>query len=116
MLQNNQPLSIDFDQGIRSLGSRDTHIRYLLRFTDDDTYVKLRTCVAIHDWRQAFHYAHTLKGLSAQLCLAKVFESCSSLCELLRNPDFVNEYAVSNQFVVLAKAYSNAVRLIKMLV
>lgn len=116
MLQTNQPLSIDFDQGIRNFGSHDTHIRYLLRFTDDDTYVKLRTSVANHNWRKAFRYAHTLKGLSAQLCLAKVFESSSSLCELLRNPDFVNEYAVSNQFEALAKAYSNAVRLIKTLV
>ena len=59
--------------------------RFMAKFLHDDSYDNL--CLAIRDGRRedAFHAAHTLKGVIASLSLTKLFTSVEKITEFLRS-------------------------------
>ena len=80
--------SIDMEEGIRCTGNQPAlYLRFLKRFPEDPSFIAL--CIALEEKRlqDAFCYAHTLKGLTAQLGITALYYSASDLCELLRTGD-----------------------------
>lgn len=59
--------------------------RFALMFLQDGTMAQLRRAVACDDREQAFHMAHTLKGLALNMSFDRLAASSSALTEQLRS-------------------------------
>ena len=53
----------------RFFGKREMCERYVIRFLEDPNYEEMIKAIREKDTEQAFHYAHTLKGVCANLSL-----------------------------------------------
>ena len=58
--------------------------RFALKFLQDDSFAALCSAMEEGSREQAFHAAHTLKGVCANLCLDRLLASASRLTEVLR--------------------------------
>ena len=79
-----QQLGGDFAQVEKRLSSEPLVRRFITKFLDDGSFSEL--CIAMEEgsWHKAFRAAHTLKGVSGNLSLNRLFSSASQLAELLR--------------------------------
>ena len=79
-----QNLDGDFVQAEKRLSSEDLVKRFLTKFLDDGSFSQL--CIAMEegDRDKAFRAAHTLKGVSGNLSLSRLYISVSQLTEVLR--------------------------------
>ena len=79
-----QNLDGDFDQAEKRLSSEALIMRFLTKFLDDGSFSQL--CIAMEegDRDKAFRAAHTLKGVSGNLSLSRLYLSVSQLTEVLR--------------------------------
>lgn len=50
----------------RFFGKREMCERYVIRFLEDPNYEEMIKAIREKDTEQAFHYAHTLKGVCAE--------------------------------------------------
>lgn len=76
---------VDPDEGIRRAGQCEAlYFRFLRRFAEDETFWVLGRALEENDVSAAFLYAHTLKGLCAQLAVNGLLAPIGELCELLR--------------------------------
>lgn len=70
------------------LGGNELLIRKLLgKFEDDRSFKELTEALKAEDVQTAFRMAHTLKGVSANLGLDRLFAKASDMTELLRAED-----------------------------
>lgn len=60
-------------------------IRFLGKFKDDDMLEPLETSMEKKAWEELFRAAHNLKGVCQNLGIARLADSSSELCELVRN-------------------------------
>lgn len=58
--------------------------RFLLRFPDDPSMQQLLDSLSQQNYTEAFHAAHTLKGVAANLAFTQLQQSASALTEALR--------------------------------
>lgn len=58
--------------------------RFIAKFLQDDSFAALCSAIEEGSREQAFHAAHTLKGVCANLCLDRLLASASQLTEVLR--------------------------------
>jgi HPt (histidine-containing phosphotransfer) domain-containing protein len=58
--------------------------RFLYLFLDDDSYERLEGAMGAGDDGEAFRAAHTLKGVSQNLCFTRLYEASAALTEALR--------------------------------
>ena len=80
----NQPL-IDYDEGIRLCGGNAQLYADMLRlFFSDPSLMRLEDAISRADTQSAFLQAHTLKGLSSQLALLRLYDESAFLCDILR--------------------------------
>ena len=79
-----QQLGGDFAQVEKRLSSEALVGRFLAKFLDDGSFSEL--CIAMEDGdrHKAFRAAHTLKGVSGNLSLNRLFSSASQLADVLR--------------------------------
>ena len=79
-----QKLDGDFEQAEKRLSSEALIRRFLTKFLDDGSFSQL--CIAMEegDRDKAFRAAHTLKGVSGNLSLSRLYLSVSQLTEVLR--------------------------------
>lgn len=79
-----QRLGGDFAQVEKRLSSEALVRRFLAKFLDDGSFSEL--CIAMEEGTRgkAFRAAHTLKGVSGNLGLDRLFSSASQLAEVLR--------------------------------
>lgn len=78
-------LGMNLDQTLaRFVGNEALLFRFLGRFADDKTFSQLTDAMASGDREQAFHAAHTLKGVAGNLGLDNLFNAVSPLVEALR--------------------------------
>ena len=84
---------IDTATGLRQLDFDDAlYAHFLTAFSQDDSALRLQSALARRDGKAAFSCAHELKGLAAQLGLARLAERTDRLCAMLRDssaPDAV---------------------------
>lgn len=59
--------------------------KYLEKFLKDSNYQELSGALSVENYRDAFLYAHNLKGLCANLGIGDLAKSSGDLCEALRN-------------------------------
>lgn len=79
-------------------------IKYVSKFPDDDSYRRLVDAMCIQkNYKQAFVYAHTLKGLAQTLGFTKLALCSGAVTEALRN----DQYALAEiKLPDLTRAYN----------
>ena len=65
----------------RFFGKREMCERYVIRFLEDPNYEEMIKAIREKDTEQAFHYAHTLKGVCANLSLWRMQDAVSGVVE-----------------------------------
>lgn len=77
---------VDCDSVVeRFVGRWDLYLKLAKKFPYDSSYQKMLEAIDHKDVDAAFRYAHTLKGLCANLSFAKLQQECSILVECLRS-------------------------------
>ena len=59
--------------------------KFVLKVLNDSSYALLCSSLEARNMPEAFRAAHTLKGISQNLSLTKLYESSHEMAELLRN-------------------------------
>ena len=77
----------DYEEVLARLYSEDLIRKFLLKFLNDGTYNLLIEMLSVGNYQEAFHAAHTLKGLCENLGLTNLYQSSSKLTEALRAND-----------------------------
>lgn len=79
---------IDLARALRLTGADYAlYLRFLRRFPQDDSLLRLRAALAAGDAQEAFCCAHTLKGISLQLGITALSAPAGALCDILRTRD-----------------------------
>lgn len=74
----------NYDEVVSRL-RKDTIIqKFVVKFLDDKSFGELKEAVEAGDAEAAFRAAHTLKGVTQNLSLAKLFSYTNQLTDLLR--------------------------------
>lgn len=77
---------VDYDGAMeRFMGRSDLYLNFIKKFLEDSSYQCMLEAIENKDVDTAFRHAHTLKGLCANLSLAKLRQECSELVECLRS-------------------------------
>lgn len=84
--------------------------RFLIKFPEDDSFFALTEALAEKDMETAFRMAHTLKGLSLNIGLEKLYRAASQLVEELRSGEWKD---VSTEMKQVENEYALAVSAIK---
>lgn len=74
----------DYDEVFSRLRKDERIQKFVVKFLDDKSFGELKAAVEAGDMDMAFRAAHTLKGVSQNLSLSKLFECTNKLTELLR--------------------------------
>lgn len=79
-------------------------VKYVRKFPDDDSYRRLVDAMCVQkNYKQAFVYAHTLKGLAQTLGFTELALCSSAVTEALRN----DRYALAEaKLPDLTRAYN----------
>lgn len=84
-IQRLKDCGVDVDGTVRRLMNKvDLYERLLRRFPEDQSYDQLKNALKEGRVEDAFHAAHTLKGVSGNLGLNRLMEADSILVEVLR--------------------------------
>ena len=73
-----------YEEAMSQLRKEDRIVKYLGMFLRDDSFAMLKDGMETGDMEKAFRGAHTLKGVSANLALARLRRLVSDLTEDLR--------------------------------
>lgn len=96
----------------RFVGNEGLLFRFLNRLPGETTYAQLREAMAAGNAQEAFHHAHTFKGVVGNLGLGTLFDAVSPVVELLRAGEMEQAEA---QFPPVAAAYEYAIKTIQSL-
>lgn len=99
----------------RFMGNEALFLKFLLKFKDDTNYSGLIESLDQENYEEAFKYAHTLKGVSANLGLDPICRPVSELTELLRGKTAaeIDQGQVAEQRETLKEAYERFIKLIE---
>lgn len=77
--------NVDVDKALeRMKGNKDVYKDFLTEFFEDPDFTELKRSIDEENAKEAFEYAHGLKGMAANLGLDAVHEHLSVLVEILR--------------------------------
>lgn len=83
--------AIDAETAIeRFMGNEGLYLKYLCRFSEDDTYQELQKALDSSDCQNAFVAAHTLKGVCGNLGMERMTAVLTKQVEYLRKDDMQN--------------------------
>lgn len=77
-------MGADYEGVLGRLGSEKLIGKFLKKYFETDEYEILEKAVAGENWKDAFMYAHNMKGFGLNLSLTEFAEAGSVLCEALR--------------------------------
>ncbi|MBR4749342.1 MAG: Hpt domain-containing protein [Abditibacteriota bacterium] len=60
-------------------------VRFVKKFALNTDFAEFETCLAQKDYAEAFRHIHSVKGMSANLSMTRLFKSSDVLCEALRH-------------------------------
>lgn len=108
-----QQLGGDFAQVEKRLSSEALVRRFLAKFLDDGSFSEL--CIAMEDGdrHKAFRAAHTLKGVSGNLSLDRLFSSAAQLADVLRPEGAAIPAGAHARFEEVKQDYQLTVRAIR---
>lgn len=79
---------VDLDATLaRFAGNEALYEKFLRRFPADPNFAGIAPALAREDWDGALRYAHTLKGVSGNLGLTRLFEACGAVVQDLRQEE-----------------------------
>ena len=74
----------NYDDVMSRLRADDRVKRFLLKVADDKSFATLCDMLAAHNMEEAFRAAHTLKGVSSNLSLTRLYDAAHEITEALR--------------------------------
>jgi HPt (histidine-containing phosphotransfer) domain-containing protein len=77
-------MDADYDEVLGRLRKDDRIKKFLLKLPNDPSYEALCNSLAKKDVEEAFRAAHTLKGVSQNLSLTRLYHSAAELCDAMR--------------------------------
>lgn len=108
-------VGVDYDEVLkRFMGKEDFYLRMLKKFLDDKNFGELKKAVDEKDWKVAFTYAHTVKGLCGNLGLNGIMDYVAPLTEELRSEPY-DEEIIRNDMQNVVKLYDKTVEIIRSL-
>ena len=115
MKEQLETVGVQYDEVLkRFMGKEDFYLRMLKKFLNDHNYDGLKQAVERKDWKEAFVYAHTVKGLCGNLGLGNLLEHVSALTEEVRSEPYDEQRIVGGMQDVTA-AYEQTVAVIQAL-
>ncbi len=88
----------------RFVGSTDLYGKYLCAFPQDENFAHIAPALESDDFEAALTAVHTLKGVSGNLGMDRLFAACSETVALLR----AQQYEQAKQsYAVLKAAYDD---------
>lgn len=97
----------DYEQVLNRMAGSDAFaVRFLKKFCEDDTYMKLKQAATGGDADEIFRAAHTLKGVTANLGLKPLYEKTCVLVEITRNGGLDG---ADNALAAITEAYEDIV-------
>lgn len=79
------------------------YFKFLAKFLEDNNFTNLRNCLSEGLTKEAFFYAHTLKGIISNLALKGLYEKLNIVVEHLRGDDLEK---ARNSFFYLEENYN----------
>ena len=102
---------IDMAEGIcRTGGNSQIYLRFIKRFPDDPTFHLLTAAFEKKHFQEAYVYAHTLKGLCAQLGITALISPAEHICTLLKSCDSTSLSMAENLLEEMTFLYTAIVR------
>lgn len=98
----------------RFMGNENMYLKFLKKFPGDQNYQNLGTSLEAGNYEEAFRYAHTLKGVAANLGLVPMQTTVSGIVEELRskNNGDVDTAKINAMWQELKKIYEQFVEII----
>lgn len=94
----------------RFVGNEALYEKFLLKFLSDPNFPGLKACVDAKNYTDAFQYAHTLKGVSGNLGLNKIYYLVHPIVEKLRKGD---SEGIEELMIPLEETYQSICDLIR---
>lgn len=111
--QSLEALGMDLNQTLaRFVGNEKLLFRFLNKLPQDETFEKLKQAIDAGDTEDAFHQAHTLKGVVGNLGLDDIFNAVDPMVETLRQGQLEESKAL---FPPVETAYVKAIETINSL-
>ena len=74
----------NYEDVVSRLRADDRIKRFLLKVVEDKSFSNLCAMLAEHNMQEEFRAAHTLKGVSSNLSLTRLYDSAHEITEALR--------------------------------
>lgn len=103
----------DYSEALTRLMNEKLMERFLQKFLLDPSFGELKEAMANKDGEKAFRASHTLKGVSANLSLKKLYDSSSLLTETLRNSNGMIPEESYALFDTVSDDYNTVINTIK---
>ncbi len=108
-------IGADYESVFLRMGSDSVICKFLFRYFDRNEYNGLEKAICEKRWKDAFMYAHNMKGFALNMSLTRLAGASSVLCEALRNgqpEDGVSGMLadVKSAYVITEKAVGNLER------
>lgn len=107
-------IEADWDGVLSRLRTEERVKKFLLLFLKDTSYELLCSSLSDKNTEEAFRAAHTIKGVSQNLSLTKLYEASAELSDILRNRSDYGE-DIEPGFEKVKAEYLKTVRNIKKL-
>ncbi|MDO5560402.1 MAG: Hpt domain-containing protein [Oscillospiraceae bacterium] len=83
----------------------------LIHFFETNTELTdLKKSIDSDDYSLAYHYAHSLKGITGNLSLTPVYELCCSLTEMMKNQNYTDISKVYNNLELTYNQIRNIIK------
>ena len=80
---------VDTDGALRRFsGNTALYEKFLFKFPADENFAKITPALQAGDWEGALTAAHTLKGVSGNLGMDRLYRACAETVALLRAEDY----------------------------
>ena len=79
---------INYKDGLRRMnGNEALYRKFLKKFLQDESIVRLKDCLSEGDMEGVYEAVHTLKGTSGTLGMYDLADSCDAMCKKIRNQE-----------------------------
>lgn len=93
---------IDCLAGIRRFsGNAALYEKYLKKFAADENFKLAKNAIEEKNYEDMLKYVHTLKGVTGNLSMTELFNSCSELVIVIRDKEFNRVDEIFNRISVL---------------
>lgn len=111
LLKALEEAGLDVRETLRRFMNKDALYRkFLLKFTEDDTFEKIKPAMDERDMENALIAVHTLKGVTGNLGLKRLYRACVNTVNLIRQEEVENAI---DSYQELKDAYEEICRIIK---